>query len=125
MAGYNHKLRILLETVVKKIANFKVKPDRFLVIKVMINTSYATGKVTTYVFSFFWWSFSDTIFFPQVNHTNSISTVIDISFLHFCGDLLRFIVPVLHFYSDLLCFTVPEALLHFYSDFLLSSVYPF
>ncbi|RVX09653.1 Insulin-degrading enzyme-like 1, peroxisomal [Vitis vinifera] len=33
VTGYNHKLRILLETVVEKIANFKVKPDRFLVIK--------------------------------------------------------------------------------------------
>ncbi|GLT96004.1 hypothetical protein SLE2022_136540 [Rubroshorea leprosula] len=31
--GYNHKLRILLETVVDKIAKFEVKPDRFSVIK--------------------------------------------------------------------------------------------
>lgn len=34
LVGYNHKLRILLETVVEKIASFKVKADRFSVIKV-------------------------------------------------------------------------------------------
>lgn len=34
LAGYNHKLRILLETVVEKIASFEVKADRFSVIKV-------------------------------------------------------------------------------------------
>lgn len=36
LVGYNHKLRILLETVVGKIASFKVKPDRFSVIKVKL-----------------------------------------------------------------------------------------
>ncbi|KAJ0098376.1 hypothetical protein Patl1_20516 [Pistacia atlantica] len=41
LVGYNHKLRILLETVVQKIAEFKVKPDRFSVIKVMTDGSYA------------------------------------------------------------------------------------
>lgn len=34
VVGYNHKLRILLETVMEKIATFKVRPDRFSVIKV-------------------------------------------------------------------------------------------
>ncbi|KAH9648280.1 Insulin-degrading enzyme-like 1 (peroxisomal) [Citrus sinensis] len=33
VVGYNHKLRILLETIFQKIAQFKVKPDRFSVIK--------------------------------------------------------------------------------------------
>ncbi|KAL0383546.1 UNVERIFIED_CONTAM: Insulin-degrading enzyme-like 1, peroxisomal [Sesamum calycinum] len=33
VVGYNHKLKILLETVVHRIANFEVKPDRFAVIK--------------------------------------------------------------------------------------------
>lgn len=37
LLGYNHKLRILLETVVGKIANFEVKPDRFSVIKVTMS----------------------------------------------------------------------------------------
>ncbi|KAG5242657.1 insulin-degrading enzyme [Salix suchowensis] len=36
VVGYNHKLRILLETVIEKISNFKVKPDRFSVIKEMV-----------------------------------------------------------------------------------------
>lgn len=36
VVGYNHKLRILLETVIEKIANFEVKPDRFSVIKVSV-----------------------------------------------------------------------------------------
>lgn len=36
MVGYNHKLRILVETVIGKIAKFEVKPERFAVIKVMI-----------------------------------------------------------------------------------------
>ncbi|KAH9648312.1 Insulin-degrading enzyme-like 1 (peroxisomal) [Citrus sinensis] len=33
VVGYNHKLRILLETIFQKIAQFKVQPDRFSVIK--------------------------------------------------------------------------------------------
>lgn len=37
LIGYNHKLRILLETVVEKIANFEVKPDRFAIIKVTMS----------------------------------------------------------------------------------------
>ncbi|CBI29843.3 insulin-degrading enzyme-like 1, peroxisomal [Vitis vinifera] len=44
VTGYNHKLRILLETVVEKIANFKVKPDRFLVIKEMVTKEYQNFK---------------------------------------------------------------------------------
>lgn len=36
LAGFNHKLRILLEIIIQKIANFEVKPDRFSVIKVTI-----------------------------------------------------------------------------------------
>lgn len=38
--GYNHKLRILLETVVEKIAKFEVRPDRFSVIKEMVMKEY-------------------------------------------------------------------------------------
>ncbi|KAK0594994.1 hypothetical protein LWI29_002428 [Acer saccharum] len=44
LVGYNHKLRILLETVVEKIANFKVKPDRFSVIKEMVTKEYQNFK---------------------------------------------------------------------------------
>jgi secreted Zn-dependent insulinase-like peptidase len=36
LVGYNHKLRSLLDAVVEKIASFKVKPDRFSVIKVIL-----------------------------------------------------------------------------------------
>ncbi|XP_031738679.1 insulin-degrading enzyme-like 1, peroxisomal isoform X2 [Cucumis sativus] len=42
--GYNHKLRILLETIVTKIANFSVKPDRFLVIKETLLKNYQNFK---------------------------------------------------------------------------------
>ncbi|KAL0453102.1 UNVERIFIED_CONTAM: Insulin-degrading enzyme-like 1, peroxisomal [Sesamum latifolium] len=38
VVGYNHKLKILLETVVHRIANFEVKPDRFAVIKVDLDS---------------------------------------------------------------------------------------
>ncbi|XWS56279.1 hypothetical protein CRYUN_Cryun09bG0072300 [Craigia yunnanensis] len=44
LVGYNHKLRILLETVVHKIANFEVKPDRFSVIKEMVMKDYQNFK---------------------------------------------------------------------------------
>ncbi|KAK2994516.1 hypothetical protein RJ640_010794 [Escallonia rubra] len=36
VVGYNHKLRVLLETVVEKIAKFEVKPERFSVIKELV-----------------------------------------------------------------------------------------
>lgn len=36
VVGYNHKLTILLETVIQRIAKFEVKPERFAVIKVRI-----------------------------------------------------------------------------------------
>ncbi|KAH8506557.1 hypothetical protein H0E87_013388 [Populus deltoides] len=44
VVGYNHKLRILLETVIEKISNFKVKPDRFSVIKEMVTKEYGNLK---------------------------------------------------------------------------------
>ncbi|CAB4317113.1 unnamed protein product [Prunus armeniaca] len=44
LAGYNHKLRILLETVVEKIASFEVKADRFSVIKEMVTKEYQNFK---------------------------------------------------------------------------------
>ncbi|KAI5318375.1 hypothetical protein L3X38_038083 [Prunus dulcis] len=44
LAGYNHKLRILLETVVEKIASFEVKADRFSVIKEMVTKEYQNYK---------------------------------------------------------------------------------
>ncbi|XP_068308397.1 insulin-degrading enzyme-like 1, peroxisomal isoform X2 [Pyrus communis] len=44
LVGYNHKLRILLETVVEKIATFKVKSDRFAVIKEMVTKRYQNMK---------------------------------------------------------------------------------
>ncbi|GKV27575.1 hypothetical protein SLEP1_g36735 [Rubroshorea leprosula] len=42
--GYNHKLRILLETVVDKIAKFEVLPDRFSVIKERVTQDYQNLK---------------------------------------------------------------------------------
>ncbi|VFQ78513.1 unnamed protein product [Cuscuta campestris] len=42
--GYNHKLRILLEAVVKKISQFEVKPDRFCVIKELVTKEYQNIK---------------------------------------------------------------------------------
>ncbi|KAK8473442.1 hypothetical protein PHAVU_001G133200 [Phaseolus vulgaris] len=42
--GYNHKLRILLETIVEKIAAFEVKTDRFSVIKEMVTKKYQNMK---------------------------------------------------------------------------------
>ncbi|KAF7847947.1 hypothetical protein BT93_L2425 [Corymbia citriodora subsp. variegata] len=36
MVGYNHKLRILLEKVIEKIATFEVRPERFAVIKEVV-----------------------------------------------------------------------------------------
>ncbi|KAL0720420.1 hypothetical protein Bca4012_035019 [Brassica carinata] len=44
LLGYNHKLRILLETVIEKIANFEVKPDRFAVIKETVTKEYQNYK---------------------------------------------------------------------------------
>ncbi|KAK9921921.1 hypothetical protein M0R45_030414 [Rubus argutus] len=44
LVGYNHKLGILLETVVEKIASFKVKADRFSVIKEMVTKEYQNFK---------------------------------------------------------------------------------
>ncbi|KAK7285599.1 hypothetical protein RJT34_20375 [Clitoria ternatea] len=42
--GYNHKLRLLLETIVEKIATFQVKTDRFSVIKEMVTKEYQNFK---------------------------------------------------------------------------------
>ncbi|XP_027350190.1 insulin-degrading enzyme-like 1, peroxisomal isoform X3 [Abrus precatorius] len=44
LIGYNHKLRILLETIVEKIAKFVVKADRFSVIKEMVTKDYQNFK---------------------------------------------------------------------------------
>ncbi|XP_024935321.1 insulin-degrading enzyme-like 1, peroxisomal isoform X2 [Ziziphus jujuba] len=44
LIGYNHKLRILLETIIAKIAQFKVRPDRFSVIKEMVIKDYQNFK---------------------------------------------------------------------------------
>ncbi|XP_061340328.1 insulin-degrading enzyme-like 1, peroxisomal [Gastrolobium bilobum] len=44
LLGYNHKLRILLETLVQKIATFGVKADRFSVIKEMVTKEYENFK---------------------------------------------------------------------------------
>ncbi|CAH9134956.1 unnamed protein product [Cuscuta epithymum] len=42
--GYNHKLKILLEAVVGKIAQFEVKSDRFYVIKELVTKEYQNLK---------------------------------------------------------------------------------
>ncbi|KAK7336558.1 hypothetical protein VNO77_17103 [Canavalia gladiata] len=44
LVGYNDKLRILLETIVEKVATFEVKTDRFLVIKEMVTKEYQNFK---------------------------------------------------------------------------------
>ncbi|XP_004493495.1 insulin-degrading enzyme-like 1, peroxisomal isoform X1 [Cicer arietinum] len=44
LSGYNHKLRILLETIVEMIATFRVKTDRFSVIKEMVTKEYQNFK---------------------------------------------------------------------------------
>ncbi|XP_054810331.1 insulin-degrading enzyme-like 1, peroxisomal isoform X2 [Prosopis cineraria] len=44
LLGYNHKLRILLETIIQKIATFTLKEDRFLVIKEMVTKEYQNFK---------------------------------------------------------------------------------
>ncbi|MBA0734148.1 hypothetical protein Gogos_018091, partial [Gossypium gossypioides] len=44
LVGYNHKLRILLETIIDKIVKFEVKPDRFSVIKEMVIKDYQNFK---------------------------------------------------------------------------------
>ncbi|PSS15673.1 Insulin-degrading enzyme-like 1, peroxisomal [Actinidia chinensis var. chinensis] len=44
VVGYNHKLRILVETVIGKIAKFEVKPERFAVIKEMVTKEYQNYK---------------------------------------------------------------------------------
>jgi len=49
--GYNHKLRILLETIVEKIAAFEVKTDRFSVIKVLHQTLLTWDLIISF-FSF-------------------------------------------------------------------------
>ncbi|GLT37044.1 hypothetical protein SLA2020_113820 [Shorea laevis] len=57
VGGYNHKLRILLETIVDKIANFEVLPDRFFVIKEQLTEYYENHQFeepymqTNYYFS--------------------------------------------------------------------------
>ncbi|KAL2535059.1 Zinc-metallopeptidase [Abeliophyllum distichum] len=42
--GYNHKLKILLKTVIERIASFEVKPDRFSVIKELVTKKYQNLK---------------------------------------------------------------------------------
>ncbi|KAG5399741.1 hypothetical protein IGI04_014348 [Brassica rapa subsp. trilocularis] len=44
LVGFNHKLRILLEAIMQKIAKFEVKPDRFSVIKETITKTYQNIK---------------------------------------------------------------------------------
>lgn len=44
LLGYNHKLRILLETIVEKIATFRVKTDRFSIIKETVTKEYQNFK---------------------------------------------------------------------------------
>ncbi|XP_048142037.1 insulin-degrading enzyme-like 1, peroxisomal isoform X2 [Rhodamnia argentea] len=44
VSGYNHKLRVLLDTVLKAMADFTVKPERFSVIKEKLTKSYQNFK---------------------------------------------------------------------------------
>ncbi|XP_023639108.1 insulin-degrading enzyme-like 2 isoform X2 [Capsella rubella] len=44
LVGFNHKLRILLEAIIQKMAKFEVKPDRFSVIKETVTKLYKNKK---------------------------------------------------------------------------------
>ncbi|KAL3819799.1 hypothetical protein ACJIZ3_005704 [Penstemon smallii] len=44
VVGYNDKLKILLETVIQRIANFEVNPERFSVIKELVTKEYQNLK---------------------------------------------------------------------------------
>ncbi|KAI6696779.1 hypothetical protein NL676_016898 [Syzygium grande] len=44
VVGYSHKLRILLEKVIEKIATFEVRPERFAVIKEVVSKDYQNLK---------------------------------------------------------------------------------
>ncbi|KAJ8449849.1 hypothetical protein Cgig2_001505 [Carnegiea gigantea] len=44
IVGYNHKLRILLDTIVDKIVKFEVRPDRFAITKETIIKEYQNYK---------------------------------------------------------------------------------
>ncbi|KAG1368760.1 Insulin-degrading enzyme-like 1, peroxisomal [Cocos nucifera] len=44
VVGYNHKMSILLETIIGKIKQFEVKPDRFAVIKETVTKDYENFK---------------------------------------------------------------------------------
>ncbi|KAL3755299.1 hypothetical protein ACJRO7_002362 [Eucalyptus globulus] len=44
VVGYSHKLRILLEKVIEKIATFEVRPERFVVIKEVVTKDYQNLK---------------------------------------------------------------------------------
>nr|XP_027070779.1 insulin-degrading enzyme-like 1, peroxisomal isoform X1 [Coffea arabica] len=44
LVGYNHKMRILLETIIEGIAKFEVKPDRFSVMKELLIKDYQNLK---------------------------------------------------------------------------------
>uniref|UniRef100_A0A1D1YFR5 Zinc-metallopeptidase, peroxisomal n=1 Tax=Anthurium amnicola TaxID=1678845 RepID=A0A1D1YFR5_9ARAE len=44
VVGYNHKMRILLEAIIEKIAKFEVKADRFYVIKEAVLKEYQNFK---------------------------------------------------------------------------------
>jgi insulysin len=47
LTGFNHKLRILLEAVIQKMANFQVKPDRFSVVKETVIKAFQNYKFQT------------------------------------------------------------------------------
>ncbi|CAA0837441.1 Zinc-metallopeptidase- peroxisomal [Striga hermonthica] len=44
VVGYNHKLNLLLHTVINQIAKFEVKPERFAVIKELVTKEYQNLK---------------------------------------------------------------------------------
>ncbi|XP_019084921.1 PREDICTED: insulin-degrading enzyme-like 2 isoform X1 [Camelina sativa] len=44
LVGFNHKMSILLEAIIRKIAKFQVKPDRFSVIKETVTKAYKNYK---------------------------------------------------------------------------------
>ncbi|KAJ3674643.1 hypothetical protein LUZ60_005259 [Juncus effusus] len=44
LVGYNHKMRVLLDTVISKISKFEIQPDRFYIIKEKVKKSYENYK---------------------------------------------------------------------------------
>ncbi|XP_008222126.1 PREDICTED: insulin-degrading enzyme-like 1, peroxisomal [Prunus mume] len=99
LVGYNHKLRILLETVVEKIASFEVKADRFSVIKEMVTKEYQNYK--------FWQPYEQAMYYCSLilqDHTWPLMEELDVLPHLEVEDLAKF-VPMMLSRAFLECYT--------------------